>query len=56
MMLIRGWRVMDKGDIICVGEILSKPLVDVATDKKSFVVVVCLNEVGVAMNCLEGVE
>ena len=50
----KGWKLMDKGDSIFVGGLLSKSHVDVARDEKIFVVVVGLNEEGVAMDCLYG--
>ena len=43
---------MDKGDRNFVGDLLSKPLVDVSRDGKVFIVVVGLNEVRVAMDYL----
>ena len=55
MMLRREWNVMDKGDRIFVGGLLSKSLVDVARDGTVFVVVGCLTEVEVVMECREGV-
>ena len=51
MMWRRGWKVMDKGDRIFVGGILSKPLIDVSRDGKVVVVAIGLNEVEVAMSC-----
>ena len=52
MMLRRGWKLMDKGDRIFVGGILSKILFDVSRDGKVSVVVVGLNEVRVAFDFL----
>ena len=56
IMLRREWKVMDKGDGIFIVGLLYNPLVDVVRDGKVFVVIVGLNKVGVAMDCLEGVE
>ena len=47
---------MNKGDRMFVRGLLSKSLVDVSRDGKFFVVVVGLNEVRVAMDCLGGNE
>ena len=51
-MLTRGWKLIDKGDINFVGDLLSKPIVDFSRDGKVFVVVVGLNEVRVVMDYL----
>ena len=56
IMLRREWKVMDKGDGIFIVGLLYNPLVDVVRDGKVFVVIVGLSKVGVAMDCLEGVE
>ena len=53
MRLRKGWKVMDKGDRIFVDVLLSKPLVDVARDGTVYIMIGDLNEMGVAMDCLE---
>ena len=48
----KGSKIMNRGNIICLNGLLSKPLVDVSLGETVFVAGDDLSEVEVAMDCL----